>query len=961
MDSPKWTNEDVKERLANLFSENEEAAPERPYLEAAAVLSTFSPSTLNPVGGQGDKLEFLQRAIENPDLQMVSQTGSAQSTWKSPWNSPSSQWTITPEARRENLARLIDENRVGEALDANPNTPQDIVQSTLQDNLRGTAKEIHLQSLNELRATLQVATWLKGLRLPKEPPPASEIQKRVEWEIFLKPFRDLVQGTFAGRESEMDALSDYVGLYEATNLSEATVRVAERALNWQSRAPLFIQGPGGIGKSTLIAQFVITHAAAQYFQRFPIAYFDFDRPGLLVEEPITLLFDALRQIGSQFPEMKIQAAQLQRQWTSSVQQTASTQPAALNRANWFRVRDRNVFYDSFADFIQRIPNQVRALLFILDTFEEVQFRSRAFVEEVFDFLRELQQRLPMLRTVIAGRAPLKSVRYKFKPLVLNPFDLPAAQAFLQKQGIRDSVVAQTVAEQVGGSPLTLKLAARLIGISAEEVGPKGIRSLDTGLIASIVGDSIQGQLYNRILSHIHDPEVRKLAHPGLVLRRITPDVILHVLSEPCGLAVKDLNEARVLFGKLREEISLVDPGDDDALRHRSDVRAVMLQFLIRDDEKKVRQINDLAIRFYSRSTDPISRAEGLYHLLLFDFERTRVEAQADDAALKSVKRSIGELPHRSQAFVAARLNLELDDKIWKKADLPDWELKAFQQAEDYLALNKPKEALQVLNERTERTAGSSLYSVEIDALLASGDPKGASTKIDKLLSLALTSGPDALLLDACIRRSRVADDDALGTLRAKVNSNSALIGLLKEARQHFREPSYIAILSRWMQLISPVPQETVELGTSGKSVDEPNAASFSGTRPELSAGYPKLNCRFRLDRNGVPKSFRADRLDNYYIEIFVSDPPARSVRVTYYLDESYGDEGIFTKRNAEKNFQETIESYGDFELIALVEMEPEKQPLLLHRKISEALREWYTNPLTMTEPIRRAIENVTVN
>ena len=41
---------------------------------------------------------------------------------------------------------------------------------------------------------------------------------------------------------------------------------------------------------------------------------------------------------------------------------------------------------------------------------------------------------------------------------------------------------------------------------------------------------LQGVLFRRILGHIHTPEIRQLAHPGLVLRRITPDLIKEVLG-----------------------------------------------------------------------------------------------------------------------------------------------------------------------------------------------------------------------------------------------------------------------------------------------------------------------------------------------------------------------------------------------------------------------------------------------
>ena len=48
-----------------------------------------------------------------------------------------------------------------------------------------------------------------------------------------------------------------------------------------------------------------------------------------------------------------------------------------------------------------------------------------------------------------------------------------------------------------------------------------------------------------------------MAHPGLVLRRVTPDLILKVLAQPCGIEVPDEETARELFDELAREVSLV--------------------------------------------------------------------------------------------------------------------------------------------------------------------------------------------------------------------------------------------------------------------------------------------------------------------------------------------------------------------------------------------------------------------
>src|SRR5262249_37613298 len=46
------------------------------------------------------------------------------------------------------------------------------------------------------------------------------------------------------------------------------------------------------------------------------------------------------------------------------------------------------------------------LLLVLDTYEEVQYRSRYVVEQVWRFLQEFREAVPQTRVVVAGRAPV---------------------------------------------------------------------------------------------------------------------------------------------------------------------------------------------------------------------------------------------------------------------------------------------------------------------------------------------------------------------------------------------------------------------------------------------------------------------------------------------------------------------------------------------------------------------------
>ena len=221
---------------------------------------------------------------------------------------------------------------------------------------------------------------------------------------------------------------------------------------------------------------------------------------------------------------------------------------------------------------------------VLDTFEEVQYRGEERAFPLWELLSQVQDRSPFLRVVVAGRAPVESLklaRRQPRQIVLGDLDDGAAAAFLETQGIYDPDLQRDCIAAFGRLPLSLKLAstlaARTPGGAAALLGPGA-----NGLSLTAASDEVvQAQLYGRILDRIADERVRRLAHPGLTLRRINPDLILHVLNEPCGLLIGTMDEATALFAELRRETSLVsvDSADGD-LVHRPDLRRVMLTMML---------------------------------------------------------------------------------------------------------------------------------------------------------------------------------------------------------------------------------------------------------------------------------------------------------------------------------------------------------------------------------------------
>lgn len=717
--APGYANELLASKLKDLLGDELSDSDVRlSYRKAASVLSYFDMRNIKPADGiRGDESEA-QKSLYLDSQPVKDAKGR-------PY------YMLRSEARRDALKRLENVENIRLALESNPTRSDDPLQKIMEAYIFQKAPPLENQSHQDLLRTLQVSEWFNGL-VEGVPEPQTVLQ-RIEIENLLVSFRFLVGDHFRGRETELGKLAEYVGVMEAGSLSTLITRGYRYVFSLTEKPPLVIHGPGGVGKSTLLAKFILDHlllAAPEAIkdgqavspdneaQRFPFAYLDFDRASLIAEEPITLLIEAVRQLEIQFPDSAVSLKKLRDSWTRRIATRSSRKRSGQSIPEPARVDNRTLFLDEFAEEMKPLTIGDKPLLFVMDTFEEVQYRSRAFVDELFDFLEQLQKRIPTLRTVLSGRAPIESKKFKTEDLAISIFDPQIAEGFLMSHGISDPELATLVATQVGGSPLTLKLAVELL--RREEAGTKGIKNLKVrdSLLRRLEDGAIQVQLFTRILEHIHDPEVAKLAHPGLVLRRITPELILKVLAGPCGVEVKDQEQAKKLFEELSREVALVSQAGDNSLVHRTDLRKVMLEPLRKDKRDKVNEIHRNAVKYYEVFDDAVSRAEEIYHRLSLGIERDILNERWQEGVQQYLGTAIEELPAKGKAFLAAKLRLEIDEAVWAEADLEDWEIHAEQRARDLLDLRQPLPALAVLRQRSSRTSNSTLPAIEKDTLIA---------------------------------------------------------------------------------------------------------------------------------------------------------------------------------------------------------------------------------------------------
>ena len=658
--------------------------------------------------------------------------------------------------RRDLLQRLGSREAIEQALDANPDRPHDDpVQAMFEAFVRGDAPPLEQHDITQLAATFEVAQWFDGLEveLGSPLPDAETIRTRTDYLTLLYPFEQLAGENFAGRTSELKTLRDYVGVVPPSraggSLYRAVRRAAEEVFSLTEKPLLFIHGPGGIGKSALISRFIWEHTTIADEQQFPFVYLDLDRIRLQADEPLTLLIEAVRQIGLQYDEARRYAERVQVGWQAQLLERY----AASRTGTATPLLDLQSHVADFASLLRNVREGRDPCLFVLDTFEDVQYRGEVVVASLCEFLERLQAAVPRLRIVAAGRAELAVPGFPTKPLPLGDFDRDAATAFLETHGVTDPATVRTIIKRAGRNPLSLRLAAMIVDSARQRGETESFNSLGN------TEAQIQGQLYRRILMHINDDEVASLAYPGLVLRRVTPEIIRYVLAEPCGVSTPDDAAAADLFDRLALEVSLVQD-EDGALVHRRDVRRIMLPLLRDAEAGSVCRIEEAAIAYYEDRPDPIDRAEEIYHRLARHQPLDVVASRWTDDVKSYLFNALdeNELGARERAWLLQRLDpqRQLSEEERAAADLETWEWDTWSTVRELVERNRLEAALDLLRSRRDRSPGSPLYTAEAETLEHMQRWSEALSVLRAGIDSAREKGDTGLLIDLMTRAAGMA-------------------------------------------------------------------------------------------------------------------------------------------------------------------------------------------------------------
>ena len=745
-------SDEVRARLDKLRSApRAEVAPDRwAYREAAALLFRFDPTKLAAVGRVDGSalLHLLDDCVSIGDPAR-------------------GQWTLKPDVRIDALRRLHGRDEALRALEANPGRKHG-VELAAESYLRGIAPPLEAQSPQQLRHSLQAVRWLGDIPGLADIPTTDDVAAILRSKQLFEPLEALVGEAFYGRESDLSELRLHVGVLQPSTLTTKLRRVAQKAnpVGGDERAPMMVFGPPGIGKSTLLAKFVLDHARSPD-RRIPFVYADFERPTLSIMEPTTLLAEAARQLASQYPAAvnRLDSLADQAEHETIRQRAAQTEVDELAEVSAARgtvrrtiirelrtehtARERALIgelVDALKEVLPGTGREAPPLLVVLDSFEQAQYRNSPYLRRIWDILGVLQNHYPMVRLVVSGRAPVEELSINQRPASYRrvaEFDPDARIGFLRSYGVKDPEIATVLGAHFGGNPLSLKLAAKIA--NREKWDTQWLNDVPTRRLWLLrISDlQIQARLYDRLLGSLHDQNVARLAHPGLVLRRITPEIIREVLAEPCGVEVGDEARANALFEAFADHLDLVYLEEDGALSHRPDVRRDMLPLVEESNPRLAEEIERRAVAYHARQPTLVSRAEEIYHRLRLGEPPRSVDERWEPGVGRYMAWAPPEVPARAQAYLTAKLTGgSVPPDVLAEAELAEWEQLTAREVQDLLEQTGSDEvakanaalALELMSERSGRSAGSPLYGLQAEALALVGQQELAERTVNEGIS-----------------------------------------------------------------------------------------------------------------------------------------------------------------------------------------------------------------------------------
>jgi hypothetical protein len=828
------------------------------YRQAAAVLHFFNPETLKPA--YEVSTDKSARILLYEDMIYA------------PGRAYENLFTLKSEIRKRALSRYTGREQMNAVIERNQQQPQTQTMKMWRSYLQtGKLPDPKQLSYNELTDYCQIVSWMETI--DPDLPELAVIKSLLRKKSIVNNFEHLIIGNFTGRKAELELLQRHI-------YSEKSSGTIQKIKEWFSPGVplpvLAVCGPGGIGKSALIGKLLWDNIQDEARQ-IPFAYLSFDQSILKIEDPFTLLVDAVAQISQQFPE-QYEAVE---EFNDKVREFRDRRGRIISKEYIQEERSSRIFeynlsdtdlFENFARFINRlvtaisVKEQKKALLFF-DTFEEVSYRDHESLRSFWRMLFQITSTTPVLRIIIAGRNSIADLGIDpqiLTELKLQELDAESRPLLLERLGV-DAEVAKAIAKQIGGNPLSLRLAASLVLSDRSEANSKeGIRDLVTHkwLLFQVDEQLVIGQLYSRVLFHIKDKRVRQIAHPGMVLRSVTPEIILDVLSPVCQIEVNGLEDAKDLFTSLKREQSLVHTGEKENLVYRQEIRQPMIRLLIRDKLGEVKALHRRAIDFYSYKEDIDARAEEMYHrLALGEDDSYTLDQRWINGIETSIASNLEEYSAPMKRWLASRIGLELSRAEFIQADTVDWERNITRKVKIAIADTDWIRALELLGEREERSANSPLFALEAKIYILINERKSALDCIERGILKLSESGNRGRLAELFWLQSQVKllFDDIAGADQALKEAGKAVVNA-SDPVIYIHVLCHRLLLRRFYNVPLKETAATIRvtLNEAAQRIDESNIASLGFVlvlvKELLGEEFPKtvgLLSRYRVSSYSI--------------------------------------------------------------------------------------------------------------
>lgn len=732
--------EPTLETLADLGRKSPGALDEEQarWVDRAAVLSWFTPALIGAPEDEDELLESEGWALLACQSEPVRISGFDRQR-------------LALGPRREALQAMNTRGAMALALDETPEAlrPDDRVQRAIERVLSGHDLRLQELSARELYGLEIVRSWFDGI-LPDLPSIEAVYAARIRKDL-LAPHEALAAGRFYGRRDECEDLRSYVN--ELSNdrlLARLRGKIKGIARWFNDNPPLVIHGPGGVGKSSLVANFILEHAAREGFVFIDL---DFGRPNIDSRSPATLLAEAARQVGAQVPGYLAEAQRV----ASDIEQTIKPADPSAGFLESAVVTEQEHAIGRFVRFA-RVALPEQNVPFVLDTFEEAMSLGETHTDAVLQLVADLQRELPRLRPIVCSRVrPQQSVSWLDIPL--TEMDPQAAVEFVAAR-LKDFSnlppdLADIVVKRINRTPLALNIAVELI-IQAREQNRD-----PRDEIAKIASKADEAFLFDRLLKQIQGNDAHRLAFPGLIVRRLEPDLVLKVLKGPCGLSVDTREQALALLETLAAKVSLMEEREDDVFEHRPDVRRLMLRSLVENvSQATIDTIDRGAIDYFLGFDDPASKAEAAYHLLRIG-DITQADALLGDPAVADhLRLAVDELDPSARLTLCLRLGISPSKSERDAADTHLWSRSAKTTAAELLRRGDYVGALAVARERGD-VDSAEFDRIAAEALVGLGRWPEARAAAEQGLTVAKRTGGanSAITLALTLARIGFGQDD----------------------------------------------------------------------------------------------------------------------------------------------------------------------------------------------------------